>query len=219
MENLIGHNQQREALRRQFEHKQLPHALLFSGPSGIGKSLVARELAITLLSTETSADQIENATDKGNHPDFFFIDCQDTEQASTEEVRKLLHSLHLKSYAGPNRVVILNNVHYLNAQALNALLKSLEEPRPGTYFILVTSHPNNLLKTILSRCQIWSFHSLSEEELQQVLEQKKDEFPSEHMAVLSFIADGSLENVFRLSNHIHEWQEMRRSLLQISLGD
>ncbi len=219
MENLIGHDQQRKALRRQFEHGQLPHALLFSGPSGIGKSLVARELAISILSTETQRSQIEKITDAGNHPDFFLIDCQDTEKASTEGVRSLLHSLHLKSYAGPNRVVILNNVHYLNAQALNALLKSLEEPRPGTYFILVTSHPNNLLKTILSRCQIWAFHSLSEKELHAVLEQKKDDFPAEHMAVLSLIADGSLENVFRLSDHIEEWQQMRRSLLQISLGD
>src|SRR5690606_6904051 len=115
---IFGHQNQREILKVMLERKSLPHALLFAGPSGIGKSLVANELSISLLCEKgiyggcnsCSACSLVTAL---NHPDFYRVECSDKSNWGVSEIRGLLYSLHLHSFSGQHRVVLLNDADYL----------------------------------------------------------------------------------------------------------
>lgn len=159
--------------RRLLDRKAgLPHALLLHGPRGIGKLAFARALAQTLLceSPLTNGDACGRCGActwflNGGHPDF----CQtepaavsedetdDTERKKTtitvQQIRALAGFVNVSSQRGGVKVVVLHPAEALNANAANALLKSLEEPPPRTYFLLVSSRPHQLLPTIRSRCQ------------------------------------------------------------------
>jgi len=218
--SLIGHATQRTAQHRLLERDSLPHALLLTGPAGIGKSLIAKELALKILSLDHDLPRVEKLIAAGNHPDLLWVEVEE-DGASTEDIRGLLHTLHLKSFAGQNRVIVLNDAHVLHQQAGNSLLKSLEEPRPGTYFILISSQSSQLLPTIVSRCQVWTFHELSATELKQVMEQiiEEDELSDEAKDLLSLISDGTLARVDQLKHELELWHSVKRGLVQISLGD
>jgi DNA polymerase-3 subunit delta' len=122
------------------------HALIISGPSGMGKKSIA-----SLITTSMLADldeSLRTAYTKILHP-------KDGKQISIESVRELEHFLSLKvpSHNFINRVAIIENGHLLTLQAQNALLKTLEEPPKGTVIIITTNHIQSLLVTIRSRSQ------------------------------------------------------------------
>lgn len=172
---VIGHTSQRQQLQKLWRRKSLPSALLFLGAAGIGKELVARELFSSMLCEEVDsyggcgACPSCKLLQHGTHPDLHTIDCGNKEDWGSAEFRHFLSRLHLKPFNGRSRGVILRDIHLLAVTSLNALLKTLEEPRPGTHFVLITSSPSSLPATIPSRCQRWYFHELAGEEIREIL--------------------------------------------------
>jgi DNA polymerase III subunit delta' len=220
---IIGHIRQREALFRLLTIKRLPSALLFSGQSGIGKRLVAEEVAKTLLCDEVSSNPKMGGCGScpscafiqaRTHPDLHQLDCG-TDAGSVESVRELLCGLGLKSFRGGARIAILNRSDELNLQAANALLKSLEEPRPDTYFVLIAANSARLPSTILSRCQRWHFERLSDVEVKKVISDRALEVPDD---VIS-LAEGSVELATILSGSAIPVAEITEALDAISRGD
>jgi DNA polymerase-3 subunit delta' len=153
--------------------ERLPHALLLEGPRGIGKRDFALALAAArLCETPHSDGQACGQCPachwfaQGSHPDFrllepFTADGDDAEEEGATrkkreipiaQVRALADFVNLSSHRTGGRVVVLQPAETLNAAASNALLKTLEEPNPNTYFLLVTHQANFLLPTIKSRC-------------------------------------------------------------------
>jgi len=148
----------------------LPHALLLSGPRGIGKLAFARALSQGLL-CETPAPRGSACGtcsgclwfDAGTHPDYRQVEPalveSETEDAvkkttiSVEQVRALADFVNISSHRGGAKVIVIEPAEALNVNAANALLKSLEEPPSGTFFLLVSHRPHQLLPTIRSRCQ------------------------------------------------------------------
>lgn len=152
----------------------LPHALLFKGPPGIGKRVFARALAKGLLCekpaapvTACGACEACHWFETENHPDFRLLqpeivestdDAELTEKKkkrdiSVAQVRALAEFINISAHRSGAKVVVIQPAEAMNVNAANALLKSLEEPPPNTYFFLVSDRPHLLPATIRSRCQ------------------------------------------------------------------
>ena len=150
-----------DQLLRARRHGRLPHALLFSGPQGVGKSLVATALARALLCRQP--DESGRACGScrscrllaaGSHPDFHQLTPEEgSSQIRIDAIRRLLDESTLSVGEEGHRVFILDPAERLGMAAANALLKTLEEPLAGIHLLLVTAHPERLPVTIRSRCQ------------------------------------------------------------------
>ena len=187
---LRGHGAVVAGLLRAAREERLPHALLFEGPSGVGKFLAARHLAAGLLCAAAGTAEEGGAEScgscgpckrfaAGTHPDVLVLDPR----AEGEEVLKLNRIadrddspgptvggfLSLKAGEGGYRVVLVRGAELMNSAAQNALLKTLEEPAPRVALVLVTSRPRQLLETVRSRCVAVGFSPLAEAELEEVL--------------------------------------------------
>jgi|GEM_PF-4180062 len=219
----FGHKNIQNLIIRQLDSGTLPHALLFSGPAGVGKVTLATLLArAQLCEAQQKEDKLmyracgecENCRmfRSGNHPDFLRIDC--TEKTSnTEAVRELLHVLHLKPYTGSSRTVVLESADYLPNQALNVLLKAIEEPHSGTFFVLTTSNRSRLLPTIVSRCQLYTFSALEDLDLSSIIEEQFSdllgESTPEERRLLVELSDGSLDRFLHLRDKLNLWKQIR----------
>ena len=156
------------------QRSNLPHALLLRGRAGTGKHDFALNLAQILLCSQAGEQPCGACPSciwfaEGNHPDFRLISPEDADvaedapikkkgskksQISVAQIRQLIDYLSLSSHqVNSKRVILISPAETLNIASANALLKMLEEPPANTLFLLVTSQPQRLLATILSRCQ------------------------------------------------------------------
>jgi DNA polymerase-3 subunit delta' len=162
-----------QALQQRIAAGRLPHALLLSGPAGLGKLDFARLLARSLLCEQPAGGDEELARgtpavtglpcgacrgcqllDAGTHPDFQAVQPEEEgKEITIGQIRELLAWQTLTPQYGRARVVIIEPADRMNANAANALLKTLEEPGRDALLLLVSARPAALLPTIRSRCQ------------------------------------------------------------------
>ena len=165
-------------LTRAFTASQLAHAYLFSGSEGLGKSLFANSFAkfvlclnpialsavAGLVESRVACNSCPNCLQggAGNHPDILTIEPEEgSKNIKIDQIRWLSEFVIRSSHSGGAKVAIIQNAHLLNANAANALLKTLEEPNDGTHVFLVSDHPGRLVATIRSRCQKLAFQTPS----------------------------------------------------------
>jgi DNA polymerase-3 subunit delta' len=157
LEDLFWLGPQRELLRQSRAQGRLPSALLVRGVPGGGGEALAIIAAQAALCREPEAPcgrctpclQVR----EGRHPDLHEVGPEgDSQQIKVDQVRELAQMLSLTGYSSGSAVAILNPAEALNANAANALLKTLEEPRPGVLIVLVASPVSRLPATIVSRC-------------------------------------------------------------------
>jgi DNA polymerase III subunit delta' len=148
-------------LTQQLANGQLPHALLLVGMQNTGKSQLALALSRLLLcSQEEGLLNCGNChacvlSASGSHGDFRWVEpVEKSRIIKIEQIRELVRFTHQKAGLGLRKVVVINPADSMNVHALNALLKSLEEPSRDTYFILVCNRMQSVSPTIRSRCQI-----------------------------------------------------------------
>jgi len=165
-DSIAGHTNVIEIIKRMLSSGQVPHALLFTGPSGVGKMLTARILAAAMLCEGQGVSKPCGrcpACQKvvhDTHPDLVII-ANGGASIKIDQVRALQHEVALTPYYGGRRVFIMEAVEGLTAQAANSLLKLLEEPPESAMFIMTATQSHSILPTVVSRCRIISFQPLA----------------------------------------------------------
>ena len=213
-DDVVGHAAQKQYLQHYLKAQERPHALLFSGPDGLGKRQLALEFAKTLLCvTHTGTDNCKAcrlmnlADDSLSHPDFFLVKRELEEKEgkirykdiSKDQIKELIQQAALTPAMSHTRVCVIEDADTLcngTAAPANAFLKLLEEPPEGWVIILLTSKPDKILPTILSRVVQLRFQSIELPLVEQVLVQKG--VPATEAPVLARIAEGSIGQALRL---------------------
>jgi DNA polymerase-3 subunit delta' len=205
-----------EQLKRAWQNHRLPHALLFTGPDGVGKRTVALALAQALNCKSPSLDDACGEclacrkTAQGIHPDVRVLE-PDGAHIKIEQIRETLqHDAVLKPMEGERKVYILDPADSLTLGAANSLLKILEEPPSAVMLVLVTAQPFALLDTIRSRCREIRFFPLTAQRLAPWLRMRLgvDEAAAQALARLS---GGRPAEALRLSEP--ERRELRNTIL------
>ena len=145
----------RAHVERLIAAERLPHALLVRGPEGWGEVCFANWLAFRLLDLPdptTDDEPLDVAARELAHPDLRWV-VPEGAVIKVDDVRMLADFAIGTRQSAPRKVAVIERAHLMNANAANALLKTLEEPPPDTHLVLTTSQPGQLLPTIVSRCQ------------------------------------------------------------------
>lgn len=147
-----------DQLRRSLEHGRLAHAYLFAGNRGTGKTALARTLAKALNCLKKEHDSCDHCDscrriEEGAHPDIYWIRPESKSRRITvDQIREFERSANLKASSARVKVGIVEDADCMGEEASNAFLKTLEEPPAQTIIVLITTQPQRLLPTILSRC-------------------------------------------------------------------
>ena len=161
----------REGLLRIARSGKFPHALLFAGPKGIGKTSAARIFAKVVNCQNSKDGEPCNKCDacreitKGTAMDLIEIDA--ASNRGIDDIRALRETIKLSPVKLKYKVYIIDEVHMLTLEAFNALLKTLEEPPEHAIFVLCTTEPDRLPETIISRCMRFNFRKAKKEEIIQ----------------------------------------------------
>lgn len=185
---------------------RIPHAYLFAGPRGCGKTTTARLLARALNCEKGPAPEPCNACplcreiQAGASVDVIEIDG--ASNRGIDEIRTLRENVRYATARGRFKVYIIDEVHMLTEPAFNALLKTLEEPPAHVVFVLATTEPKRIPATIHSRCQRFDFKPVGREQLQamvaKILEEEGAPYDQEALALITRYAEGSLRDALSL---------------------
>jgi DNA polymerase III subunit delta' len=218
---ILGHERVQALIARAVQLGRVPPALLFVGPSGVGKRTVALALGRTLLCETGGTFPCDLCSScarcrKGLHPDLFLIEAL-TKVIKIDQVRDVVREIGSRPFEGRARAFVIDDAHELTEQAANALLKSLEEPAAKSHVILVTSSPQALLPTVRSRCQLIRFGplpaALVEEHLRAVAG-----LEAEDAALRAAAAAGSLGTALSLESQAYREVRDRLVVLLESAG-
>lgn len=210
---ITGHQQQKNILQRALDCQRIAHAYLFEGPDGIGKKMMALAFARALFCQNGIGCGKCPAclkVDNHNHPDIHLLEANDA-ALKIAQIRSLQQDLSLRPLEGNHKVCLIDGAEHFTNGAANALLKTLEEPQPGTLIILLTSQPERLLPTIRSRCQRLPFSALPKQLLASLLAQKLDLNTSQSL-ILAALSEGSFQKA--LGPHREFFLEKRGQLIQ-----
>jgi DNA polymerase-3 subunit delta' len=166
---ILGHTWAVNLLQSHLRQDRLRHAYLFTGPQGVGRRTLALRFTQALYSPDhgyTPESRLSQQVADMKHPDLSVVSrLEGDRDIKIEAIRELQHILALSPYMAPYRVALLLNFEEANANAANALLKTLEEP-PGRVILLVTAESTeSLLPTIVSRCEVLRLRPMSISEL------------------------------------------------------
>jgi DNA polymerase III subunit gamma/tau len=194
---VVGQSHITTTLKNAIRNKQLAHAFLFCGPRGVGKTTCARILAKAINCENPAADgEACNVChscvsfNEGSSLNIHELDAASNN--SVDDIRSLVDQVRFAPQPGKYKVYIIDEVHMLSSAAFNAFLKTLEEPPPYAIFILATTEKHKILPTILSRCQVFDFKRITNQDIMDHLLEicDKENIPSEKSA-LEIIAQKS----------------------------
>ena len=178
LEGIIGHERVVSGLQYALTNQLVNHAYLFGGPSGVGKKTTAMSFARALLRPK--------GEEAGFNPDLHIIRPEGGVKSNAKasgkksikinQLRDLQNNAFLTAFGAGRQVYIIEQADKMTDAAANCLLKILEEPPRGVVFILVTDNLDGLLPTILSRCQLYRFTSLTVAEVMHILTQEYDKY-------------------------------------------
>ncbi len=229
-DKLIGNDDTKILLQRLAANGRVPQSLLFAGPEGVGKKLFAFELARLLLCGDGGCGTCSVCNrigvfdipkpEKGEDYDAVFLsDHPDVgivlpykRNLRVGAIRELEREAHFRPFEADKRIFVINDADKMNESSANALLKTLEEPPSTTHLILVTSRPDALLQTILSRCQVIRFAPVSAMAVENLLV-STGKFTLEDASLAARVSVGSVGKA--LDVDIQWFRQTRDSMFEI----
>jgi len=208
---VVGQSHITTTLKNAIKNNQLAHAFLFCGPRGVGKTTCARILAKTINCENRTPDgeacNVCNSCvsfDNGTSLNIHELDAASNN--SVDDIRSLVDQVRFAPQAGKYKVYIVDEVHMLSTAAFNAFLKTLEEPPPFAIFILATTEKHKILPTILSRCQIFDFKRITNqdtvEHLQEICEKESIKADKTALHIIAQKSEGCLRDALSILDKI-----------------
>jgi len=205
---VIGQEHVTRTLQNAIEQSRIAHGYIFSGHRGIGKTTIARILAMALNCQSQDHPVAEpcgvcdscREIRAGNSVDVIEIDA--ATNRGIDEVRELREAARYRPARDRYKIWILDEAHQITDAAFNALLKTLEEPPGHVIFMMATTQPEDIPQTIRSRCQHFSFHAVSFDEIVQQLrdiaQQEDIEADAAALSMLAQVGDGSMRDALSI---------------------
>jgi len=215
---IIGQDRAIRLLKQAIGREKMPHAYLFVGLSGLGKTTTALAMAQAL---NCEAPQASEGCGRckscrqllsGNHPDVAVVE-PDGQTIGIDQIKEIEHSFAYKPLNGRYRITVVNPAEAMTGEASNAFLKTLEEPPAGNVLILNATEPSDLLPTIVSRCQKVVFRRIPTPAIERWLVDQKGVHP-EKASILARMSEGSVGRALEMeeSGYLEKRQEHLLSL-------
>jgi DNA polymerase III subunit delta' len=218
---LVGHEYAERELLRLLDAGRVPHAILLSGPRGIGKATLAFRFARFLLATRDHSAEIAtegalavapesgvfHRVAAGGHADLLTVErAYDPRRGRlrgeivVEDAREITSFFRLTAAEDGWRIVVVDDAEEMNRNAANALLKVLEEPPRQALLLLVSHSPGRLLPTIRSRCRRFPLLPLAQEVVTRLLRHHRPEIPQPEAEALAALSNGSIGRALELAD-------------------
>ena len=212
--NLFSHKEEFQKLINLYKNNNLPNKILFSGVKGIGKCTLAHHLINYILSSnEDFSYDLDNLkiipdnksfklVQNKSNPNFILVDIQEEKKnIDISQIRNLILTLNKSSFNTKPRFVLIDNIELLNINAVNALLKILEEPNDNINFILINNN-KRILSTLKSRCLNFKIRLTSKQSIEianKILNNNYNEFLNEDL-VNNYSTPGEILNLIDFAN-------------------
>ncbi len=216
--HLWGHDWAARLLQQHIRSGEVRHAYLFSGAAGVGRRTLALRFAQALNCAqppqpgEPCGDcRICRQTERMEQPDLAVVRSEDSGSIKVEQVRELQRSLVLAPYEARYRVVLLLNFEQATASAQNALLKTLEEAPEKVILLMTAASPEDMLPTIVSRCEVLRLRPLPVDTLAALLQSQRG-LPAGQAQLLAHLAGGKPGAALHLLDDPHALDQRRTGL-------
>ncbi|HEY6349930.1 MAG TPA: DNA polymerase III subunit gamma/tau [Candidatus Angelobacter sp.] len=205
---VIGQEHVTRTLKNAIDQQRIAHGYIFSGHRGIGKTTIARILAMALncrsfdRATPEPCGHCESCTEirAGNAVDVIEIDA--ATNRGIDEIRELREAARYRPARDRYKIYILDEAHQITDAAFNALLKTLEEPPAHIIFMMATTQPEDIPQTIRSRCQNFNFHAVKFDEivgqLRAIAAKENIQADADALGVLAEAGDGSMRDALSI---------------------
>ncbi|MBL6874821.1 MAG: DNA polymerase III subunit gamma/tau [Flavobacteriales bacterium] len=204
-DQVVGQSSVTSTLQNAIKSNQLAQSFLFCGPRGIGKTTCARIFAKEI--------NIFNSTESIDDFSFNIFELDAASNNSVDDIRNLVEQVRVPPQIGKYKVYIIDEVHMLSQAAFNAFLKTLEEPPVHAKFILATTEKHKIIPTILSRCQIFDFKRVNNDDivknLKYVAEQESITVDDDALFLIAEKSDGALRDSLSLFDRLVSFSEKK----------
>ena len=205
--DMIGQDAIVKTLSNAIKNDNIPQALLFCGPRGVGKTSCARILAKTI-------------NDLKENFEYNIFELDAASNNSVEDIRSITDQIRIPPQIGKYKVYIIDEVHMLSNAAFNAFLKSLEEPPKHVVFILATTEKNKIIPTILSRCQIYDFKKVDIESITKLLsnicKDKKIKYDENSLSLIAQKSDGSIRDSLSMFDRLVSFTDSNLTINEVT---
>lgn len=178
---IVGHDNVKLQVTNSIEKGRFSHAHIIAGEEGIGKSLIAKNIAIRLLGKEINKQYVDIIEFKLQ---------KDKKSIGIDEIKAIIEETNKKPYEGDKKVILLYSADKMTEAAQNAFLKTIEEPPSGIFIILLCEKLERILDTIKSRCQTYKLNRLNENEMLVFLKNRFPNISEEELKIINAFSDG-----------------------------
>ena len=209
--SVVGQETITSTLKNAIRNNQVAQAFLFCGPRGVGKTTCARIFAKALNCEHLTEDfepcnTCESCRSFNNSASFSVFELDAASNSSVEDMRNLVKEVRIPPQGVKYKVYIIDEVHMLSGSAFNAFLKTLEEPPAYAKFIMATTEKHKIIPTILSRCQVYDFKRIDDNDivrhLQYVAHQEGVAVEEDALRVVAAKADGALRDALSIFDQL-----------------